>query len=129
MTARWKALHNERINGFKDCASVAGDVCGFTLGKMLRQFGLKDFLENALTENDDAPTIAVKAIGFFCEEVDTSLDVFKFGVLVTACFLNEHVAGRRPGQVPAQAMKDLVDLLKSGCNEEQLRRWIASHFE
>jgi hypothetical protein len=57
---------NPLIQGFKDSAHLAGEICSFPNGKLIRQFGLGDFLENAIADTDDAPTIAVKALTFFC---------------------------------------------------------------
>jgi hypothetical protein len=118
---------NDLIRGFKDCAHLAGEICRFSTGKMLREFGLGDFLENKLQDSDDAPTIAVKALAFFCEEVDTGLEVFKFGVLAVGSFLNNHHA-KRGKQPPQQALRDLVMLLKMNPDEQQIRGWIISHF-
>jgi hypothetical protein len=117
---------NDFIRGFKDCAHLAGEICQFSTSKMLREFGLSDFLENEIQDDDDVPTIAVKAIGFFCEEVDAGLEIFKFGVLAVGSFLNSHA--KRGKQPPQQALQDLVKLLQKNPNERQIRTWIKSHF-
>ncbi len=59
---------NALVEGFKDSAHLAGEICSFPNGKLIRHFGLGDFLENAVSDQDDAPTIAVKALAFFCPE-------------------------------------------------------------
>src|SRR4051812_5964510 len=118
---------NPFVEGFKESAHLAGEICGFPTGRLIREFGLEDFLENAIGDEDDAPTVAVKALAFFCEEGDETAQVFKFGVLTVGAFLNDQVAKRRR-QVPQQALKDLVSILKAGALEAQIRQWIASHF-
>jgi hypothetical protein len=118
---------NPLIVGFKTCAHQAGAVCNFGTGKLVREFGLQDFLENAIQEGDDTPAIAIKALRFFCDEYNPTADVFKFGVLTVGAFLNRHHAARMQ-QVPQQALRDLVDLLKSSPSDDQLRGWIDSHF-
>jgi hypothetical protein len=83
---------NPLIVAFKTCAHQAGAVCNFSTGKLAREFGLPDFLENAIQEGDD-----------------------------------RHHAARKE-QVPQQALRDLVGLLKSSPLEDQIRAWIHSHF-
>jgi hypothetical protein len=104
-----------------------GGICGCTIGKLIRTFGLGDFLENGLQESDDAPTIAVKALSFFCDEGNPHSQKFQFAVLAVGLFLNNYYAdlGR---DVPQQALRDLVRILTKTPQEEQIRRWIESHF-
>jgi hypothetical protein len=115
------------IDGFKQCAHQAGGICGCTIGKLIRAFGLGDFLENALQENDDAPTIAVKALSFFCDEGNPHSQKFQFAVLAVGLFLN-HYHANQGRDVPQQALRDLGGILTKTPREEQLRRWIDSHF-
>jgi hypothetical protein len=117
---------NALIEGFKECAHQAGEVCGCGVGRLIRDFGLGDFLENKLTEEDDAPTIAVKALDYFCEEYAPHQLRFKFAVLSVGIFLNSHMT--KKAGVPQQALRDLVSILQAGSNEEQIRRWIESNF-
>ena len=115
------------VLGFKACAFQAGSTWKFSNGRLVRDFGLDDFLSNYLAVTDDAPTIAVKAIHFFCGGAGPGQDVFKFAVLATVSFLHQFHSGGR-GKVPPQSMSDLVDLLKGAPTEDQLRRWVVSHF-
>jgi len=115
------------IQGFKDCAHQAGTICSIPEGKQIRVLGLGDFLENRLREEDDAPTIAVKALQYFCEGLGPQHEAFKYAVLTVGIFLNDCHKPRRPG-VPQQALKDLVAILTGGGGEAQVRGWIDSHF-
>src|SRR5262249_39675162 len=116
------------IRGFKDCALQAGEICSFSNGMLIREFLLGDFLENRLTEQDRAPDIAVKAIEFFSDEADPFKKRFKFGVLTVGIFLNDFHASF-PNDSLQQPLKDLVAILTKGsANEQQLRKWIDSHF-
>jgi hypothetical protein len=118
---------NRLIEGFKESAHLAGEICGFGVGKLIRQFGLGDFLENAVQEKDDAPTICVKALAYFCKEQDPHSEVFKFAVLTIGTFLNHyHASGQKAP--PQQPLRDLVSLLTKGANEDQIRKWISSYF-
>jgi hypothetical protein len=98
---------NPFIQGFKDCAHQAAEICGFTITRLTREFGLQDFLENCLREEDDASTIAVKALVYFCDDPNPHAPVFKFAVLTVGIFLNHFHAGGKK-QVPQQALRDLV---------------------
>ena len=115
------------IEAFKDCAHLAGEICGFSNGKLIRQFGLGDFLENAVQEDDDAPTICVKALAYFCGDKNPHAEVFKFAVLTVGTFLNHHQAHGQKAP-PQQALRDLVSLLIKDTNEDQIRKWITSNF-
>src|SRR5436309_3543749 len=119
---------NPLLEGFKDSAHLAGEICSFPNGKLIRQFGLGDFLENAIGEGDDAPTIAVKALAFFCKDADPHSEVFKFGVLAVGSFLNHHYS-KRGKQPPQQPLRDLVSLLTKQAPEAEIRKWIASNFD
>jgi hypothetical protein len=118
---------NPFAENFKVSAHLAGEVCQFPNGRLIRDFGLKDFLENKILEGDDAATIAVAALSYFCADADPSVDVFMFGALTVAAFLNDCLTKRKK-QVPQQALKDLVPLLKAKASEAQIRKWITSHF-
>jgi hypothetical protein len=50
--------------GFKDCAHQAGEICSIPTGKLIRVFGLGDFLENSISQSDTARSIAIKALEF-----------------------------------------------------------------
>src|SRR5262245_54135423 len=107
---------NELVRGFKASAQLAAEICSVPTSQMIHRFGLGDFLENSLQDNDDAPTIAVKAISYFCDEFDPGSQVFKFGVLAVGSFLNNHHA-KRGKQPPQQALRDLVAMLAGTPNE------------
>jgi len=120
---------NTLIDTFKDCAHQTGEICGHTMSKLLRRFQLEDFLENRLQEDDDAATIAVKALAYFCDEPHSRRDEFEWAVLTVGVFL-EDPQGQIPRKhVPEQALRDLVALLNKRAPEKQIRRWIASYFE
>jgi hypothetical protein len=118
---------NGLIEGFKECAYQAGEICSFPNGRLIRDFGLSDFLENDLQDGDDGPTIAVKALAYFCEDVAPDAPITKFAVLTIGIFLN-HYHAKRKKAVPQQALKDLVALMRQKANEQQYRAWIAAHF-
>ncbi len=62
---------------------------------------------------DDAPTLAVKALTYFCEgarPVDTR---FQVAVLAISVFLNRHHAKPPRQEIPQQAARDLVSLITS----------------
>jgi hypothetical protein len=120
---------NALIQGFKACAHQAGEICRLGPRTLIRDFGLSDFLENKISEDDTADDIAVKAIEFFCEERDPPYNkCFKFGVLTIGIFLNYHRADI-PMDSVLQPVRDLVSILaKSGTNEQQWRQWIDSQF-
>ncbi len=91
---------------------------------------MQDFLTNSVQATDDAPTLAVKALAYFCEDsrpVDTR---FQVAVLAISVFLNRHHAKPPRQEIPQQAARDLVRLIVSeGLNDEQLHRWVESNFE
>jgi hypothetical protein len=115
---------NPLVPRFRDAAHVVAHTHSFKIGTLIHQFGLDDFLENALQDGDDLPTVACKALRFFCEAYNPTSAGFRFGVLTVCRFLH---AGR-PGEVAIQAMRDLNALLRDAAPEDQVRRWIASHF-
>ena len=116
---------NPLIEAFKECCLQAGEICGFTQGKLIRKLGLNDFLENSVTDDDDASTIAVKAFNFFCAGATPHEDQFKFAVLAVGIFLSERAKQK---DLPKQALRDLVAILGEGIDEGKIRRWIESNF-
>jgi hypothetical protein len=97
-------------------------------GTLIRDFGLNDFLENVVQEDDDAPTLAVRALRYFCEEVSPTERQFQLGVLAVVTFLGLDHA-KPPRQNVQQAGLDLVGILRAQrVNEQALRGWITSHF-
>jgi hypothetical protein len=86
-------------------------------------------LTNGVEEGDDAPTVAVKALAYFCEDARPADTRFQVAVLAGVVFLNRHFANPPRQDIPQQAARDLVTLLGAhGANEEQIRRWVTSHF-
>ena len=116
---------NSLIDGYKECAHQAGEICGLTITRLIRDFQLGDFLENCIQGADDAPTIAIKSLVYFCDEPHAP--IFKFAVLTVGLFLNHYYAGNKK-EVPQQALRDLVDLLTKRVGEKQIYRWIESYF-
>jgi hypothetical protein len=95
-------------------------------GTLIRDFGLNDFLENVVQEEDDAAT--VRALRYFCENVSPGERQFQLGVLAVVTFLGLDHA-KPPRQNVQQAGLDLVGILRTqGVNEPALRGWITSHF-
>jgi hypothetical protein len=118
---------NQLINAFRLSAERYGQRFSIQRGKIIGAFGLDDFLENKLQDADDAPTIAVKALTYFCEGEGPQSEVFMFAVMTVGIFLNEYHA-RRKSDPPQQPLKDLVSLLRAKAPEEQIRGWIKSNF-
>ncbi len=118
------------ISGFKGCAHQAGEMCNLANGVLVRRFGLGDFLENKLTETDSAADIAVKALGFFCDERDPHDEKFRFAVLTVGIFLDEFYSSAPCDSFSEfqQPLKDLVAILTRSPSEAQLRKWIESQF-
>jgi hypothetical protein len=114
------------ITGFRECILQAGQTCQSPNGRLIREFGLQDFLENVLVETDDAPTITVKALVYFSQERDTRESIFRCAVLATGLFHNEYHAAKRVDLT--QPLRDLLAILKSGSTEAALRQWVDSHF-
>lgn len=115
---------NTHRQAFKDAAQLAAQQCGIRSGQLQRDLGLKDFLENAIGETDDAAAICVKAAAYFCEDRDPRLDSFRLAVLAMCSFLGA-ATGKKAG---IQTMRDLVAILQGGGEEAQIRSWITSHF-
>lgn len=118
---------SDLIGGFKDCAHQAGEICNYAATRLIREFGLEDFLVNIVAEEDDPPTIALKCLSYFCADPDPHTPVFRFAVLTVGIFLNHYHSGRRR-DIPQQALRDLVSLLVDHAPADQLRRWIESNF-
>ena len=118
---------SDLARGLKNAAHSAGETCDMTNGRIIREFGLNDFLENAITPSDDAATICVRAVKHFCEETDPKNPCFRFGVLTICLFLHHH-HGRKPTEMPTVAMGDLVKILRTSWSEEAVRSWVSSHF-
>ena len=115
------------VRDFKDCAHQTAEICGFSDGKIIRTFGLGDFLEIAVKDDDDASTIAVKAIRYFCEGRVPGEDIFKFGVLTVGIFLQACYSKKT--EIPATVvLQDLVAILKSKGADAHIRKWIDSNF-
>jgi hypothetical protein len=121
---------NRLIAGFKECAHQAGEICNLSNGELVRRFGLGDFLENRLSEEDSAPDIAIKALEFFCEERDPHDQRFRFAILAVGIFLDGYHSSIPCDSFEAlqQPLKDLVAILTKAPNEAQIRKWIDSHF-
>jgi hypothetical protein len=73
---------------FKTSCNLAGHTLNCPNGRVQREFGLGDFLDNSLQDTDDYHTVAIKAIRFFCEEALPTQPVFRFGVLAVCEFLH-----------------------------------------
>jgi hypothetical protein len=123
---------NPLLPVFRDCAHQVGKKCSAPTGKIIRAFGLGDFLENGIAQTDDSSDIAIKALDFFCDE-PSQQDVFRFGILTVVLFLDQCQAGS-PGDIledSQQTTRDLVAIVEHGSNSRchaKIRRWIDSNF-
>ncbi len=110
------------------CFHQAAELCKCPTGRLIRGYGLDDFLTNGIQEGDDAQTVAVKALRYFCEGARPADTRFQVAVLAVVHFLN-HYASQPAQGTPVQAARDLVSILSTqGTNEAQLRQWITGHF-
>jgi hypothetical protein len=121
---------NPLLAALRECFHQAAEVCSCPPGRLIRSFGLQDFLTNSVQTEDDAATLVVKALAYFCEgarPVDTR---FQVAVLAVSVFLNSHHAKPPRQGIPQLAARDLVTLLQAhGMSEEPIRRGVQSHFE
>jgi hypothetical protein len=120
---------NPLVAALRVCFHHAAGLCSCPLGRLVGAYGLNDCLTNGVQDGDDAPTLAVRTLAYFCEgarPVDTR---FQVAVVAVALFLNRYHAQPPSQEVPLQAARDLVNILQTvGVNEEQIRRWVESHF-
>jgi hypothetical protein len=120
---------NPLLAALRGCFHQAAQICSCPVGRLIQGFGLQDFLTNSVQTGDDAPTLAVKALAYFCEgarPVDTR---FQVAVLAVTVFLNRHHANPPRRDIPQQAASDLVSILRThGVDEAQVRQWVTSHF-
>jgi hypothetical protein len=58
---------NPLVAALRGCFHQAAGVCRCPVGRLLGGYGLNDFLTNSAQDQDDAPTLAVKALTYFCE--------------------------------------------------------------
>jgi hypothetical protein len=120
---------NPLLDALRGCFHQAAEVCSCPVGRLIRAYGLNDFLTNAVEEGDDARSLVVKALDYFCEGARPGDTRFQVAVLAVAVFLNRHHAKPPRQEIPQQAARDLVSILSTqGPNEEQIRQWVASHF-
>jgi hypothetical protein len=114
------------IDKFRSCAHQAGEFLNLGPSYLVRNYLLDDFLENALRNTDDGPTIVVKALDYFCTDQAPDATVFRWTVLTVGIFLNDCHGKRRT--VPERALQDLLGILTANGGAAQIRRWIRSHF-
>ena len=114
------------ISDFRDCVFQAGQTCGIPNGRLIRDFGLQDLLENVLEESDDPPTITVKGLTYFCQERTEREPIFRCAVLAVGLFLKGS-RGKRSMDL-TQPLRDLLSVLQGGIREPALRGWVASNF-
>src|SRR5262249_20465424 len=63
---RGAVLMNPLVAAQRGCFHQAAGVCRCPVGRLLGGYGLNDFLTNSAQDQDDAPTLAVKALTYFC---------------------------------------------------------------
>ncbi len=120
---------NPLVAALRGCFHQAAQVCRCPVGRLTRNYGLDDFLTNGIEAGDDAPTLAVKALRYFCDGSRPQDTQFQLAVLAVSVFLNTHHAKPPRQGIPQQAAQDLVALLKAqGTEEQQLRNWVTAHF-
>jgi hypothetical protein len=119
---------NPLLPALKGCFQRAATFLRCPPSRLIREFGLNDFATNVVQEEDDAPTLAVKAVMFFCEEAQASDLVFAVTVTAVSLFLNNHYAAAAQAGVPAQAIQDLRGTLIQGLDPQQIRNWVTAHF-
>jgi hypothetical protein len=120
---------NPLLAALRGCFHQAAGVCRCPVGRLIGGYGLNDFLTNSVQDHDDAPTLAVKALTYFCEGARPADTRFQVAVLAVSVFLNCHHASPPRQGIPQQAARDLVNILSTqGLNEQQIRRWVQSHF-
>jgi hypothetical protein len=120
---------NPLVDALRGCFHQAASICSCPVGRLIRDFGLQDFLTNGVSDGDDAPTLAVKAVTYFCEGARPEDTRFQVAVLAVAVFLNRHHSKPARQEIPQQPARDLVSILvKQGPDEQQIRRWVESHF-
>jgi hypothetical protein len=118
---------NPLLDHLRGCFHQAAEVCRCPVGRLIGGYGLQDFLTNRVQEGDDAPTLAVKALAYFCEGARPADTRFQVAVMAVTTFLNRHHASQ-PRREIVQAARDLVAILAQGLNEQQIRGWVTSHF-
>jgi hypothetical protein len=120
---------NPLLDALRGCFHQAAQLCACPVGRLIRGFGLADFLDNAVQETDDAPTLAVRALAYFCEGARPADTRFQVAVLAVVVFLAQRHAKPPRRGVDPQAARDLVRILEAeGPNEQSIRRWIEAHF-
>jgi hypothetical protein len=58
---------NPLLAALRGCFHQAAQVCGCPAGRLIRGYGLDDFLTTGIAAGDDAPTLAVTALRSFCD--------------------------------------------------------------
>jgi hypothetical protein len=116
------------VAALRDCFHQAAATCRCPVGRLIRDYGLNDFLTNRIEQSDDAPTLAVKALDYFCEGARPADTRFQVTVFAVAVFLNCHHAKPPRQGIPAQAARDLVAILTQGINEQHIRSWVTANF-
>lgn len=100
---------NPLIGHFKNCCFTAGQALRCSNGQLIRGFGLNDFLENEIDEEDGCVEIAIAAIDFFCSDSSPNEVEFRFAVIAVCDFLHRHHA-KLTGSFDKQSAIDLVAL-------------------
>jgi|SRR5947209_19599677 len=119
---------NPLLGPLRGCFHHAAQMCSCAPGRLIRGFGLNDFLTNAVQPSDDAPTLAVRALDYFCKGGRAADTRFQIGVLAVTLFLGRHLAQPPRQNISPQVAIDLVRLLEQRWDEQAIRRWIESNF-
>jgi hypothetical protein len=117
------------VTALRDWLVQTASQLGCPLRRLNREYGLDDFLNNVVADEDDFTTLAEKAICYFCEDRVPSEFPFQLAVLAVTNFLvGTQPAGQRTRDLVPLA-KDLVAVLRDvGANPEQIRNWIRANF-
>ncbi|MFO0935609.1 MAG: hypothetical protein U0798_03720 [Gemmataceae bacterium] len=89
------------------------------MGEMLRNFGLKDFLENKVDDECTHHEVAEEAIIHFCEGHVKRERIFQFGVISVCYFLHNDYA-KQSGSPPVQLLQDLISTISQSCNRQAI---------
>jgi hypothetical protein len=120
---------NPLLPALRGCFHQAASSLRCSASKLIREFGLDDFATNIVQEGDDAPTLTMKALTWFCEDARPVDTQYQIAVLAVCIFLNSHYATPPRSGIPTIAAQDLVALLRQGLNELHHSSLVPAHHQ